>query len=85
MRKFYFKCNESAHICDKHQYKEAGFLDRMKMKIHLILCTLCRNYAKRNGNLTEKIKLANIKSLNANEKELLKHRLTQEMNNKSNS
>lgn len=81
--KFYFKCEEAAHICDKHQYKEIGFSDSIRMRIHLFLCKLCREYSKRNGKLTKTIKASNIKTLPIEEKELLKDRLAQEMNNSS--
>ena len=79
------KCNKTAHICDKNQYKEAGFFDNIKMTIHLFMCKYCREYSKRNVKLTKTIASANIKTLPPEQKELLKHRLTQEMNNHSNS
>lgn len=83
--KLYFKCEEAAHICDKHQYKEISFSDSLRMRIHLFLCKFCREYSERNGKLTKTIKASNIKTLPLEDKELLKDRLAQEMNNSSDS
>lgn len=79
--KFFLKCDEAAHVCDKCQYKEAGFLDKLMMNIHLLMCKLCRGYSKRNGKLSKTIEAANLKTLRPEEKENLKTRLQQEMNN----
>lgn len=83
--KLFSKCSEAAHICDKHQYEEIGFLDKIKMKLHLLLCKLCRNYSKRNERLTKELKTANIKTFTSEEKQLLKSRLAKEIKNHSNS
>jgi predicted anti-sigma-YlaC factor YlaD len=76
--KFYLKCNEAAHVCDKAQYNEARFVDKVMLKMHLLMCKLCRNYSKRNSALTENIKAADIKTLTAAEKQQIKNRLQQE-------
>ncbi|MCG2419217.1 hypothetical protein K8089_09300 [Aequorivita sp. F47161] len=76
--KFYLKCNEAAHVCDKTQYNEARFLDKLRLKMHLLMCKLCRNYSKRNAALTKNIKAANLKTLTATEKQQIKNRLEQQ-------
>ncbi len=81
--KFYYKCNETAQICDRHQYKEASLLESVRMKLHLFLCTICREYSRKNGKLTRTIKSANIKRLPSEEKELLRSKLSQEINDQS--
>lgn len=75
------KCDDAVHVCDKTQYKEAGLLDKLKLKIHLLMCKMCRGYAKRNSNLTDTIKSANIKTLLPEEKQRLKTRLQQDEKN----
>lgn len=70
--KLFLKCEEAAHICDKSQYKEANFFERLILKIHLLVCNLCRGYSKNNAKLTHSLKEANISTLAKAEKEQLK-------------
>ncbi len=77
--KFFLKCDEAVHVCDKSQYKEAGFFDKLMMKMHLLMCKLCRGYSKSNVKLTKTIHSANIKTLHPDEKQVLKARLQQEI------
>jgi hypothetical protein len=79
--KLFFKCDEAVHVCDKSQYNEASFFEKLKLKMHILICVLCRRHAKRNTKLTETIKSANLKTLRSEEKETLKTRLQQEINN----
>ncbi|TXD73762.1 hypothetical protein ESU54_04630 [Aequorivita antarctica] len=79
--KFFLKCNEAAHVCDKSQYNEASFFEKFKLKMHILMCVLCRRHVKRNIKLTKTIKSANIKTLHPDEKQLLKTRLQHEANN----
>lgn len=83
--KLFLKCNEAAHICDKTQYKEVDFWEKISLKVHLILCTVCRNYAKKNINLTHTIKSANIKTLCSEDKHRLNTRLKDEIKESSKS
>ena len=78
--KFFLKCNEATNVCDKSQYNEAGFFDKIALKIHLLMCKLCKGYAKRNASLTETIKSANIKTLHPDEKQAIKVRIQKEIN-----
>ncbi|MCB0452867.1 MAG: hypothetical protein KDC94_08230 [Aequorivita sp.] len=79
--KFFLKCDEAVHVCDRSQYNEASFLEKLKLKMHILICGLCRGHAKRNTKLTETIKSANLKTLLPEEKQSLKKRLQQEINN----
>lgn len=45
-------CQEANHVCDKNQYKEAGFWEKVKLNIHLIYCKACRKYTSKNMKLT---------------------------------
>lgn len=67
-------------MCDKSQYKEAGFFDKFMLKIHLLMCKLCRGYSKRNTKLTKTLESANIKTLCAEDKQRIKTRLREETN-----
>lgn len=77
--KFFLKCGETAEVCDKWQYKEASFFEKIKMSFHLIMCKYCRKYSANNSKLTDSINSANIKSFSQKDKELLKVKLNQEM------
>lgn len=83
--KFFLKCDEAVHVCDKSQYNEASFFEKLKLKMHIIICALCRGHAERNTKLSETIKSANIKTLHPEEKQILKTRIQQEINNEQHS
>ncbi len=73
--KFFLKCHEAASVCDRTQYCEASFFDKLSLKLHLVLCKLCRSYAKRNKKLTKTLDAANIKTLEPADKQKLKNEL----------
>ena len=77
--KFFLKCEEAAYVCDKSQYNEAGFFEKFMLKIHLVMCKLCRHYSKCNVKLTNTINSSNLKTLNSAEKKLLKNRIQEEL------
>ncbi len=56
MSKILTSCRESNHICDKSQYKESSFFERIKLNLHLLYCKACRKYTKENIILTKYIK-----------------------------
>lgn len=49
------KCEEANKICDKSQYQEASFWERIKLELHLLTCKACRKYTKGNMELTKLI------------------------------
>jgi hypothetical protein len=73
------KCEEASHVCDKSQYKEASFWERLKLNIHLIYCSACRAYTKNNIKLSNVFKKSNIKTMPLNDKKDLKEIIHQEM------
>jgi hypothetical protein len=46
-------CDEATKICDKNQYGEISFLERIKLQFHLITCKLCGKYSKQNVIMTK--------------------------------
>ena len=74
----FLKCDEANIICDKNQYKEAGFWEKLKLNIHLIYCSVCRKYSIRNSKLTNAIK-SNYKTISLEDKQALKERLNREI------
>ena len=79
--KFFLKCDEAVHVCDKSQYNEASFFEKLMLNMHILMCNLCRGHVKRNTKLTKIINSADLKTLLPEEKQLLKKRLQQEINN----
>lgn len=77
--KIKIKCNESNHICDKSQYKEASLWEKIKLNIHLLYCDYCRKYTAKNQRLTKSIKGTQLKTLSHEDKNVLKEKVLQEM------
>lgn len=46
-------CDEATTICDKSQYGEATFMEKMKLRLHFIKCPICPQYTKQNNLLTK--------------------------------
>ncbi len=49
----FINCEEATIICTKNQYKEASFLEKIKLNIHLLRCKICGLYSKQNTKLSE--------------------------------
>lgn len=80
-KKLTLTCNEATTICDKSQYNEATFLEKMRLTVHFLYCKLCKRYTKQNlllstcyRNKAESIKRENY-GLTVEEKETLKQAL----------
>ena len=79
MSKLFFNCNEANHVCDKSQYKEASFIEKLKLNIHLIYCSFCRKYSKNNTKLTKNLEKSNIECLDNSVKKVMKVNLNKEL------
>lgn len=73
------ECHEANHLCDKNQYKEATFWEKVKLNIHLIYCRACRKYTARNNRLTKVVKSPEVHSVSPTDKSVLKERIQQEV------
>jgi len=49
-------CDEATKICDKSQYGEISFLERLKLQFHMFTCKICGKYSKQNGIMTKCLK-----------------------------
>ena len=74
------ECHEANHICDKNQYKEATFMEKMRLNIHLIYCRACRKYSMRNSKLTKAVNNPTVQTVSTSEKEAMKQRLQEQLN-----
>ena len=68
-------CNKANEVCDKAQYEEASFFEKMKLKIHIIYCRNCKEHSKKNSKLTEIIKKSKVECLDTKCKEAMKKTL----------
>ena len=49
------KCDSACTICDKAQYNEASFRDKLCLAVHLVFCKSCRDYVRNNRKLTQHV------------------------------
>ena len=57
---FFISCEEAKIICDKAQYNEASFFDKIKLYVRLTYCHVTRSYSKKNKQLSQLIKNSKI-------------------------
>lgn len=79
MKKFMISCEESGHICDKAQYKEASIIEKVKFKFHTFMCAVCRQHSKNNTKLTNLINNLKGEHLTSSEKKELKSSFDKEL------
>ena len=79
MGKLKLSCQEANHVCDKNQYKEASFWEKVKLNIHLIYCAACRKYSANNGKLSKLFKTSKVEAMDTNAKEELKSAFEKEL------
>lgn len=51
--KFNMNCDEATTICDKNQYGEASFIEKIRLTFHLVFCKYCKDYTKQNNIMTK--------------------------------
>ncbi len=68
-------CKQAVIICSKAQYKEAAFGEKLKLKLHVLLCKNCAKFNRKNAALTQLCKKAKLKSLTQKEKTQMKRNL----------
>lgn len=78
-RGIFFDCSEANLCCDKAQYDEASFFEKMKIHIHIFFCRPCRDYTNKNKKLSALVKKANLKTCSEKEKEVWKEKIQQEV------
>ncbi len=73
------KCKEASHICDKSQYEESSYAERLLMRMHQWMCRVCRRHSAENAKLTEVIRKANLKTLPETKKQELQQVIQHEI------
>lgn len=82
MGKLKLECHEANHICDKSQYKEASFWEKVRLNIHLIYCRACQKYTARNNKLTKAVKNPEVNTVSKEEKAELQELLNKQLADK---
>lgn len=72
-------CEKAALICNKTQYREATFMEKIKLKMHLLMCKTCSAFTKKNTELTVLCEKANLHSLSEGEKIKMKQQLEEKI------
>ncbi|SHH05506.1 hypothetical protein [Flagellimonas flava] len=65
-------CEEASQICNKSQYKEAGFWQVLKLRLHVLTCKTCAKFTKKNTAFTSLCEKANLQVLSESEKEAMR-------------
>lgn len=73
--KIFVSCEDANHFCDKNQYKEASFWEKVRLNIHLIYCGACRKYSSRNGKLSKLFKDPKVITMEPSIKDQMKKEL----------
>ena len=79
MSKLFLNCDEANNICNKSQYREASFLEKIKLTIHLIYCKACRLYSRNNAKLTDCINKSQVTCLDKSKKNEIKNSFEKEL------
>jgi hypothetical protein len=72
-------CTEAGYCCDKKQYNEASFLEKIKMLFHMALCKPCRDYSSKNTKLTKLIEKSDLKPCPEEDKKIWKQTIEKEI------
>ena len=72
---FFISLEEAKNICDKVQYGEASFAEKLKLNMRLIWCKATQTYTQENIKLTTLCESANLKAMDKNKKDDLKKML----------
>lgn len=65
-------CDEAALICNKKQYKEATFIEKIKLVMHLFICKTCSKFSKKNAEFTSLCEKAPLHCLPEKDKVIMK-------------
>jgi len=79
MALFKINCHNGKILCDKNQYKETSFWEKVKLNFYLIICSECRSYTANNTKLTKAMKNPKIETVSQDEKNALKEKLAREL------
>ena len=68
-------CEQAAIISNKDEYHEASFLDKIKLRLHLLVCNTCAVFVKKNKKFSSLCQKAHLQQLSEEEKLRMKKEL----------
>ncbi|MFI2741973.1 hypothetical protein ACG2LH_04475 [Zhouia sp. PK063] len=77
--RLFISCEEAKHICDKCQYDEASFIEKLKLKLRTLWCGAARSYSKNNSKLSSCVTSAKVKCMDEKKKQALKEELSKKL------
>jgi len=79
--KTFTACERAQHTCDKSQYNEASFMEKVRLSVHLLFCRACQNYTANNNKLTKVMKKEKIESFASAEKSKMDELFQEQLKN----
>jgi hypothetical protein len=77
--KLFITCEEANHNCDKSQYNEASFWEKVTLIIHLLYCRVCKKHSSNNTKLNKTIVKTKIDCLELKDKQKMKECFEKEL------
>lgn len=77
------KCDTACTVCDKAQYNEASFRDKLCLLLHLAYCKSCRDYVRNNRKLTKQVQ-SEMGKLNSETKAEMQRKIDSEIGKRPN-
>ena len=68
-------CEKAAIICNKSQYEEATFIEKIRLRFHLLWCKTCSKFTRQNTDFTTLCDKAKLQGLSEQEKLKMKEQL----------
>lgn len=75
----FISCEEAIHICDKAQYDEASWWEKIELKIRISWCHITKDYAQKNMRLSSFIKQHKVECLQRKERKQLQKEFEQQL------
>lgn len=79
LKSLFLDCSEANHCCDKAQYEEASFMEKIKIHLHNFFCKPCKEYTDTNKKLSALVKKANLKTCTEEQKKSWKKEIEKEI------
>lgn len=78
-RKLFIDCDEAAHICDKSQYNESTWWERLRLNLRYLYCHITRSYVKQNKKLSNLVSDKKVVCMDLDKKIELKEKFDHEL------
>ena len=77
--KLFVNCKNAGHLCDKGQYEDASFFEKLNVRFHNLICKHCSDYSERNAKLTKLLKDPKCKQMPEECKKRIREELEREL------